>query len=1011
MKVFGAALPIAINKRDFERLITLARLGVCLCGASSQSFLPQKIGWPDQTSFMKQCQDLEECSKWWGLLKSYGVIFEPTKFGVDSSEKKSRVEYASYIMPFFVKCAADKLGEPKAVLKLMQKFGNFFGCDPHLAPQKHIEYFLSWPSSNVLDIRLNIELCHSACKVSLSLLPSSIARSAVLRRIIISLESHSDDACGKDYERHSRLLSLYKSALITVISERQNRNSSFTGSSESEVFDDEMIRVDRRLDVLAILISAFDQKNFCIRPNYSKLFLPFPSPFGTKENCDISMSGVIESIEENSFDPISQMRSIFVVDRGDSLVQALAAITYPLGLPTGFVQARYLQALFKKSKAQGLPLPSVDFSIVTIKKLKVARDGVALSLWCAKMYKFTSSEGLKCLEQAHSLALLASSEAESRRLQSEPSHENYNELLKEEKLALEQLKSINQNLALLTDLCKVEEVLFDFSSTIGKISDSVKHVLQDVIDKLREKFSNGKSEENRPEKYVEYLFTESSLLAFNAIVTNSISTIEQLQMISSRVHSAILSLDQKYSHIHAAEISRNVARRWLLHGDDVDVKEVGEKRKTTESSLLDQSMDEEADTVNFIMDLKVLAKSQALGEDIGTISNDKKDTFVASQEEPFSVSALGSGRDRSERSLSRCALRTAFVMSFVKGHRRSYKSNSEDTENEVNMFSVNSKDMKVSKSFSRAKDSQVMSLKELAKDLLNIVFSKSNVSSKDMYPSNRLPLSPRRRTESMKTITYSMRNRSLKTVLILCPMSIIESVIDEENYLEAEACDLERCSYGLFVATEVEEMGLSLPHSDLLHLSAMDGSSYARALWRDHGNASYNRHSGRLYLLLLNLCTYDGRPTNIDLILTLLGKLCRDEYKRSILRALESVSLSKPGKDHKKLIVSAIYSRDESILQKCFWKTTNTVCEEILKEFDKDKLFEESVEALSLLGRLKAIGYLLYRFGALPSKDLFEYKRRLMDMSDTFHSSKCNRNFVASLSKISAAIRLKEGSY
>ncbi len=57
----------------------------------------------------------------------------------------------------------------------------------------------------------------------------------------------------------------------------------------------------------------------------------------------------------------------------------------------------------------------------------------------------------------------------------------------------------------------------------------------------------------------------------------------------------------------------------------------------TESSLLDQSIDEEADTVNFIMDLKVLAKSQTLGEDIGTISNDKKDTFAAIPESALEV--------------------------------------------------------------------------------------------------------------------------------------------------------------------------------------------------------------------------------------------------------------------------------------------------------------------------------------------------------------------------------------
>lgn len=86
-------------------------------------------------------------------------------------------------------------------------------------------------------------------------------------------------------------------------------------------------------------------------------------------------------------------------------------------------------------------------------------------------------------------------------------------------------------------------------------------------------------------------------------------------------------------------------------------------------------------------------------------------------------------------------------------------------------------------------------------------------------------------------------------------------------------------------------MGLQIPSSDLVHLSTMSFSSYARALWRNHGHNT----KGRLLLLLLELCLRDGdgkkqNGVDGDFVLSLVSELTRKQLPRSLLMGLELIS-------------------------------------------------------------------------------------------------------------------------
>ena len=117
-----------------------------------------------------------------------------------------------------------------------------------------------------------------------------------------------------------------------------------------------------------------------------------------------------------------------------------------------------------------------------------------------------------------------------------------------------------------------------------------------------------------------------------------------------------------------------------------------------------------------------------------------------------------------------------------------------------------------------------------------------------------------------------------------------------------------KCAFVSFVAMEIEVMGLPLPHSDLLQLSSMHFSSYARTLWRNHGASSSTRgFSGRLHLLLLELCINQQESIDWELVMILFSELERLELSRSLLLACECAVKSRA-------VVLAVMQKQDTVL-------------------------------------------------------------------------------------------------
>jgi hypothetical protein len=130
---------------------------------------------------------------------------------------------------------------------------------------------------------------------------------------------------------------------------------------------------------------------------------------------------------------------------------------------------------------------------------------------------------------------------------------------------------------------------------------------------------------------------------------------------------------------------------------------------------------------------------------------------------------------------------------------------------------------------------------------------------------------------------------------VLCPQAALDKVVMEEGYLHGNLgeieCSLSKCTYGAFVAKEIEEMGLPLPHSDLLALSTMHFPSYARALWRHHRDGDSRGMKGRLLLLLLEMSLRDNSES--ELTATLLNEMSKLQLPRTLLLGCECIAKCK----------------------------------------------------------------------------------------------------------------------
>lgn len=540
-------------------------------------------------------------------------------------------------------------------------------------------------------------------------------------------------------------------------------------------------------------------------------------------------------------------------------------------------------------------LPSFESDVVPVlKRLKLSKDQADLAEWLASRYEDHDEQKLHCLDYALESAMRASSEIEQRmRFGVDDA-----KLKAAESQALEAVKRISQDKSALSDKTEVNSILqSSMTSSSGRFG-TVQRMIDGLTVRLQANFWG--SSDSSPEKFVEALLIEASILASSECFAEGSSfSVGHFRHMSRTVHKACKEISQQYSHVHVGQIARFLARRWLVHGDcqtqSTKVEEVTTTRgepisKNPDSSTLSLS-EMQDDTLNFVMDLSDLGQSA----DVASSSQIKspKSEHVVKEEEPSALAINGSLREASEFSTARVSLRIAFVMSFADGYH------SKDTEEAIGDHRLSSKDPGDAKPKTKASRSGLLSkisvqgsgaVVKHARELLRIVFAKDSDSTENVSVSFLDDSDAGDTKQQRNTLTFAMRYRALRTASILCPQEVLERVVTEEGFTtranagEAD-CSLKQCSYGSFLAKEIEELGLPLPHSDLVQLSTMHFPSYARALWRHHREGA----TGRLLLLLLEMSLKEDTSPDLNLAVAILQEMSKTMLPRTLLLSCEHI--------------------------------------------------------------------------------------------------------------------------
>ena len=709
--------------------------------------------------------------------------------------------------------------------------------------------------------------------------------------------------CGTDYERLSTSLLLYQEQLSSLLSEDLKKQE-----ISPKQYMIEMEQVDRRRDALAILLAYFQGENDAERPPIASFFLPFQLPDIQVEDKNSGKRNVVWNIlgsasdkEGKGFDPLLCFEKILWSDRNTAATAALAPMCLPLGVPTGYMHARSLIIRFLKSKTGDTTFPTFEGDVLPVlNRVKASANKAELAEWCSSRYSFESDDKLKCLDLALTFAMNASSEVEQTHRSREMERE-----------ALDRVKRINAAKDVLSDRLMVTSILRSGQT------DTEKHsLLVDIINKLMKKLDTevwGQSE-FVPEKFVEVLLLESSELAaeycLNKLHAFSMGHFRQFSIL---IHRAANAVAEKYSHIHIGAFSRRLTRRWLFHGDDTsEVGALGSteaKPQRPPNTVADLLPDiDEDDTINFVMDLNSLQEDDnTWSADIGTgASQSHAMSRLTSEEEPNSLKTDGSTREESEFASRRSALRIAFIMAHAPGyHSETSKMNpvndenaNDSTRNADARSSLKRRGGLLSKISSKSENQQHTVVMDHSRELVRIVFATSGASeifdrdvTNTSFSSRSFDDQPK--SSSRKAITFAMRHRALRAASILCPQEALDEVMREEGCLaNATECNLRKCAFGVFVAKEIEELGLSLPHSDLAQLSTMHFPSYARALWQQHRDGSSRGSKGRLLLLILEMYLKD-KITDTGFVVSLLDEMVRLDLPRTLLAAFEALTVHK----------------------------------------------------------------------------------------------------------------------
>jgi len=1015
-KLYTRCLPTAMSRRDFQMILILSDIGLRACGSKSlyENDTSHLIGWKKQQNFISQCKKLSEKAYWWKILKACKVSFDPKFFDdAKKSSKESRTEddpgsnkYIVDLLPKLINGASTFNMSPNLVHSLASDFVTAFNLKSILAPQKYVEFLLSWPGDEIArndtqhltsesvdndlkskDIRRDLVTCTTVVKEMLTLLPSKHgARSLVLRKCLIALENI--DESGRDFERYSLILSLYHAELLNLIS----------GHSEGrpkKAFLEEIQRIERRRDALAIISSFFRGKQWNERPLFQKCFLPFPQTASSQNKMNIKFSGVLGGFEKNEdvFDPLSPLQSLFEKNPTASLASSLSALCVPLGIPSGYIHSRVLLIRIGKAISLHGELPSFNNDVEpVIRKLKSPSDGTELAEWCMNKYQSNSIEKLQCLQLAVDCATKSSYEAEHQFRRSTAKEKQIAEDNMHE--ALETMKRLSSTKAALSDRMKVQDIL---NKERGDDPTSqIWIILSTILDKGLNR--NGGNSNMSPEDFVETLLIESSKIAAEATLDKSICmSMDDFRTISRTVHRACKCLAEIYSHVKVGKIGRLLVRRWLCHGDD-DTDDTASQNSTTQVKTvstaalanLNDSREhelghnnsmllEEEDTVNFVMDLNKIASGNVVwSDDVGSVetTTEKSKAFTA-EEETTALKPLSCVREKSEYRSSRVGLRVAYVMSFAEDFHIIDSGSKgfvvQEKEN-LQLQPTSSQPKEETKQYSKTSLNNNLDLIiEHARYLLKLVFSKSGstlwtsegsiTSNKDMISkepsissSTTHNTTKRKGQNTGQALTFAMRYRALRAASVLCPEPVLQSAIKEENYFNRNAsCTLQKCCFGSFLAMEIEAMGLPLPHSDLVQLSTMTFSSYARTLWRHHGRAECCGYKGRLMLLLLELALKgDSQKGDPSLVLSILTEITEIDLPRTMLLACECVARV----DKLDILVASNNGETGKAIAALAKKLARRVCGEVvqIQKAQKTKTDNDQCEEMECLLTIDRLG-------------------------------------------------------
>ena len=887
---YKSCLPTSMKMQNFERLQVLSNVGMIASAGDLTIFDSSiaAIGWKNQHKFFVQCQQLAKKAKWWNILQYFGVEFDSHLF-LGQNEKSDidastnyEAKYAISLLPSIISKISETL-DSSQVLNLVLHYSEVFKLPRYQATNSILEHtFLQ--ADNLFEKSEKVCLVENTLRISLEWLTPPL-RCQCLRRCLMNVENAV--SLQGEYERINLILSLYHDSL-TFLMENDH-------TMQGALLETEMEYVERRRDALAILTAIFPSGTIGSRPKFSSFFLPLPEALGhtlVTRNCGILGKSSPSSIDD--FDPLEPLEQLFAATHELGIVTALAPLCSPLILPNGYVHARSLMTRFKQAQNGEIEYPSFNNDIVTVlNKLASPSDRAALAGWCTKQCNKHDGAMLNCLTELLNATISASTEIEHRR-----QHFPNDKMLKQqERDFLEKIRTISSAHSTLSIFLKTTNMLRDQMASAPSV---LCHLVECLIAELEETVRDGSA--IAPEAFVDFLLETGSRLSSDFCLNEESSyTIDYVRQCCTIIRSACSDIATQYSHIDIDDRARQLAHRWLFFGDDISIHATSSPAYQTPLRNFDTVGDES--TMNFVMDLSALdgPKNDGYSHTANAYTEGYDESRTDTIEERSSL-LFCTSRELSEAASQRSALRIAFVLACSLSEQIQSTDAvvlKENTNINERVESVNSKHKRIGL-LAQVQTKRVSqdnnNVLDLGLELLRIVFAKSGSSSSFLHrflKNSQVHKTDGTSTEIPSTVTFAMRHRTLRVAAILCPQDILEEIVRHEGMLSQsnnlEQLSLRQCSYGAFLAKEIEEIGLPLPHSELLQLSSMHFLSYARSLWRDHrDDAKLSKSKGRFNLLLIELSLHND-CTDPKFVGQLLDEMARRDQPRSLLKALEHV--------------------------------------------------------------------------------------------------------------------------